>query len=66
MASPCGLLRGLHHASFHSMFIAGRDMGEDALRLISNYRNRLAAIHSTLASESKIIRAALNWGRELV
>jgi hypothetical protein len=48
------------------MFIAGRDMGEDALRLISNYRNRLAAIHSTLASESKIIRAALNWGRELV
>ena len=65
MASPYGLLRRLHHASRHSVFFAGRDMGEDALRLISDYRTRLTSIRSTVASESKILRDALKWGKSL-
>jgi Mg2+ and Co2+ transporter CorA len=65
MASPYGLLRRLHHASRHSVFFAGKEMGEDALRLISDYRTRLVSIRSTVASESKIIRAALKWEKSL-
>ena len=41
-------------------------MGEDALRLISDYRTRLAVIRSSVASESIILRSALKWGKELV
>lgn len=66
MASPYGLLRRLHHASRHSVFFAGRDMGEDALRLISDYRTRLAGIRLSVASESRILRSALKWGKGLV
>jgi len=65
MASPYGLLRRLHHASRHSVFFAGRDMGEDALRLISDYRTRLSAIRSAVVSESKILRDALKWEKSL-
>jgi hypothetical protein len=41
-------------------------MGEDALGLISDYRTRLAPIGSTVASESRILRAALKWEKDLV
>ena len=37
----------------------------EGLRLISDYRTRLAAIRSSVASESKILRGALKWGKEL-
>jgi hypothetical protein len=56
---------GLNFAASSPELFAGKEMGEDALRLISDYRNRLAAIHSTLASESKILRNALKWGKGL-
>jgi hypothetical protein len=56
---------GLNFAASSSELFAGRDMGEDALRLISDYRARLAAIRSTVASESRILRAALKWEKSL-
>jgi hypothetical protein len=57
---------GLNFAAASPELFAGKEMGEDALRLISDYRTRLAGIRTTVASESKIIRAALKWGNELV
>jgi hypothetical protein len=56
---------GLNFAATSPELFAGRDMGEDALRLISDYRTRLAALRSTVASESRILRAALKWVRSV-
>jgi hypothetical protein len=57
---------GLNFAASSQELFAGRDMGEDALRLISDYRTRLASIRSCVDSESKILPSALKWGKELV
>ena len=57
---------GLNFAASSQELFAGRDMGEDALRLISDYRTRLAVIRSSVASESRILRDALKWGKGLV
>jgi hypothetical protein len=57
---------GLNFAATSTELFAGRDMGEDALRLIGDYRTRLAAIRSSVASESRILRAALKWGKGLI
>ena len=56
---------GLNFAATSTELFAGMDMGEDALRLISDYRTRLTGIRSTVASESKILRDALKWGKAL-
>ena len=56
---------GLNFAASSPELFAGKEMGEDALRLISDYRTRVTAIRSTVASESKILRGALKWGRTL-
>jgi hypothetical protein len=56
---------GLNFAASSPDLFAGMDMGEDALRLISDYRTRLSGIRSTVASESKILRDALKWGKGL-
>jgi hypothetical protein len=57
---------GLNFAASSPELFAGRDMGEDALRLISDYRTRLAGIRASVSSESRILRAALKCGRGLV
>jgi hypothetical protein len=57
---------GLNFAASSSELFAGKEMGEDALRLISDYRTRLSGIRSSVASESKILRDALKWGKGLV
>jgi hypothetical protein len=56
---------GLNFATSAPELFAGKEMGEDALRLISDYRTRLASIRSTAAAESRILRAALKWGKSL-
>ena len=56
---------GLNFAASSPELFAGRDMGEDALRLISDYRTRLTGIRSSVASESRILRSALKWGKSL-
>ena len=56
---------GLNFAASSPELFAGKEMGEDALRLISDYRTRLASIRSSVASESRILRAALKWGKKL-
>lgn len=57
---------GLNFAASAPELFAGKDMGEDALRLLSDYRTRLTAIRSTVASESLILPAAVKWGKGLV
>jgi len=54
---------GLNFAASSPELFAGKEMGEDALRLISDYRSRLRANRSTMALESKIVRDALHWGK---
>jgi hypothetical protein len=56
---------GLNFAASSPELFAGKEMGEDALRLISDYRTRLAAIRSAAISESRILGDALKWGKEL-
>ncbi len=57
---------GLNFAASAPELFAGKEMGEDALRLLSDYRTRLTAIRSTVASESLILPAAVKWGKGLV
>jgi hypothetical protein len=57
---------GLNFAASSPELFAGRDMGEDALRLISDYRPRLAAIRSTAALELPVLKGAIKWGKGLV
>jgi hypothetical protein len=56
---------GLNFATTSTELFAGKEMGEDALRLISDYRTRLTGIFLSVASESRILRDALKWGKEL-
>lgn len=54
---------GLNFAATSPELFAGKEMGEDALRLISDYRTRLSAIRSTVASELAILKSVIAWGR---
>jgi hypothetical protein len=56
---------GLNFAVSSPELFAGKEMGEDALRLITDYRTRLAAIRSAVASELMVLKGAIKWGREM-
>jgi hypothetical protein len=56
---------GLNFAASSPELFSGKEMGEDALRQISDYRTRLTGIFLSVASESRILRDALKWGKEL-
>jgi hypothetical protein len=56
---------GLNFAASAPELFAGKEMGEDALRLIIDYRTRLAGIRASVGSESRILRDALKWGKSL-
>jgi hypothetical protein len=55
----------LNFAASSQELFAGKEMGEDALRLLSDYRTRLAGIRSTVALESLILRSGLKWVKGL-
>jgi len=57
---------GLNFATSSPELFAGKEMGEDALKLLQGYRTRLAAIRSTVASELTVLKGAIKWGRGLV
>jgi hypothetical protein len=56
---------GLNFAATSHELFDGRDMGEDALRLISDYRTCLSAIRSTVASERPLLKEAIKWSKEM-
>ena len=57
---------GLNFAASSSELFAGRDMGEDAMRLISDYRTRLAVIRLAMGSELSVLKGAIKWAKGLV
>jgi hypothetical protein len=56
---------GLNFMASSPELFAGRDMGEDALRLISDYRTRLTVIRSAVASDLPCLKGAISWVRSL-
>ena len=56
---------GLNFTASAPELFAGKEMGEDALRLISDYRTRLSVIRSTVASELPLLKGAIKWSREM-
>jgi len=56
---------GLNFAASAPELFAGREMGEDALRLISDYRSRLAGIRSYVDSELSVLKGAIKWAKGL-
>jgi hypothetical protein len=57
---------GLNFAASSPELFAGKDMGEDALRLLSDYRTRLSGIRATVGLEVSVLKGAIKWGRGLV
>jgi len=57
---------GLNFAASSPELFAGKEMGEDALRLISDYRTRLAVIRLSVSSELSVLKGAIKWGKGLV
>ena len=60
------LQTGLNFAASSPELFAGKEMGEDALRLISDYRTRLAEIRLSVGSELTVLKGAIKWGRAWV
>ena len=54
---------GLNFAAASPELFAGKEMGEDALKLLQDYRTRLTAIRASVGSESRILGTALKWGK---
>jgi hypothetical protein len=54
---------GLNFAASSPELFAVKEMGEDALRLICDYRTRLTLIRSTVASERPLLKEAIKWGK---
>lgn len=57
---------GLNFATSSPELFAGKDMGEDALKLLQDYRTRLAGIRLSVGSELSVLKGAIKWARELV
>lgn len=57
---------GLNFATSSPELFAGKEMGEDALKLLQDYRTRLAAIRLSVGAELSVLKRAIKWGRGLV
>lgn len=57
---------GLNLAAASPELFAGKEMGEDALKLLQDYRTRLSAIRASVGSELSVLKGAIKWGRDLV
>ena len=57
---------GLDFSTASSELFAGKEMGEDAMRLISDYRTRLTAIRLSVVSELMVLKGAIKWARGIV
>jgi hypothetical protein len=56
---------GLDFSISSQDLFAGKDMGEDALKLLQDYRTRLSSIRSSVTSEIHILKGAIKWGRDM-
>ena len=57
---------GLDFSISSQDLFAGKDLGEDALKLVQDYRTRLSAIRASVASELPVLKGVIPWARGLV
>ena len=57
---------GLDFSIASPELFAGKEMGEDAIKLIQDYRTRLGGIRASIALELPVLKGAIQWGRGLV
>lgn len=57
---------GLDFSISSPELFAGKEMGEDALKLLQDYRTRLVGIRSSVDSQLTVLKGAIQWGRGLV
>jgi len=60
-----GLQLGLNFADTAPELFAGQEMGEDALRVLNDYRKLYARISADVKAELPQVRAALAWSKRL-
>jgi hypothetical protein len=56
---------GLNFATSAPELFAGKEMGEDALKVLQDYRTRLVGIRLSVGSELSMLKGAIKWGRGL-
>ena len=53
---------GLNFADRLPEFFAGKEMGEDALRVLNDYLKLKARIRDDIEAELPLVQAAVKWG----
>jgi len=56
---------GLNFATQMPEFFAGKEMGEDALRVLNDYLKLKARIYKDIEAELPLVHAAVKWGDRL-
>lgn len=56
---------GLNFADQMTEFFTGKEMGEDALRVLNDYLKLNARIRSDVAAELPLVQAAVKWSSRL-
>jgi hypothetical protein len=56
---------GLNFADKMPEFFAGKEMGEDVLRVLNDYLKLKARIYSEIEAELPVVQAAIKWGCRL-
>ena len=60
-----GLQLGLNFADSAPELFAGQEMGEDALRVLNEYRKLYARISADMKAEMPLVRASVAWAKRL-
>ena len=63
--SAKALQLGLNFSDKLPELFAGKEMGEDALRVLGNYIKLYARIRSDVEAELPLVRAATRWGKRI-
>jgi hypothetical protein len=59
------LQAGLDFQALRKELFEGRAMGEDALRILGEYRGLLQEIRGTVNREGKVLKSSLQWSKSL-
>jgi len=57
---------GLNFAVASPELFAGKEMGEDVLKVLQDYRTRLAAIRLSVGAELSVLKGAIKWAKGFV
>ena len=56
---------GLDFQSRPQELFEGKEMGEDALRILGEYRGLLQEIRGTVIRESKVLKGSIRWAKSV-